>query len=216
MKKVNIFLTILLLTAGCGGNRQISNECDDSITTVSYELHDLYIPTDNAQLYFPLTVFHDFDNFRNKWYSKHLFAMREPIIFSDSTQTEVYRFVWLRTFHNPISIRIEKQQNIFLLTWKSCNGAGGYEPGQLTIARQKQISVINWENFKTLLNEIDFWNLTTEEKEIMGHDGSQCILEGKNFREYHVVDRWCGGEISNVCIFLTELTELTFEEEEKY
>ena len=182
-------------------------------TTMSYELSDLYIPTDSTQLYFPS----DFDAFRNNWYSVFLFAMREPVLLSDSSQTETYRFLWLRTFHNPVAIRIEKQQNIYLLTWKLCNGAGGYEPRQFTIAKQKQIDNITWERFKTLLNETGFWNMDTEVKR-MGLDGSQWILEGKDAYKYHVVDRWTprDGGYFQCCDFLIGLTDLAIDKDDKY
>ena len=206
-------VTLVILLSCQGKNNKISLKT----TTMSYELPDLYIPTDSTKFYFPNSVFNKFDNFCNIWYSKHLFAMREPILFSDSSQTETYRFVWLRTFHNPIAIRIEKQQEIYLLTWKLCNGAGGYEPGQLTMAKQKQIDEITWENFKTLLNQIDFWNMDTE-VETMGLDGSQWILEGKDADKYHVVDRWTprGGAYYQCCDFLIGLTDLTFKKKDKY
>lgn len=212
MKHITILsITAFAILVSCQGT---SNKISSDSTTQSYELPDLYIPTDSTKFYFPA----NFDSFNNEWYSEHLFAMREPILFFDSSQTEIYRFVWLRTFHNPISIRIEKQQNICLLTWKLCNGAGGYEPGQLTIAKQKQIDNAIWEKFKTLLTQIDFWNLDTEEKEIMGLDGSQWILEGKKGEKYHVVDRWSpkNDKYSQCCDFLIKLTDLTFGDEDKY
>ena len=208
--KRSIFLSIatLAIFVSCHGQ---NNKIVSDTTTMSYELSDRYIPTDSTQFYFPNSVFYEFDNFCNKWYSKHLFAMREPILFPNSSQTETYRFVWLRTFHNPIAIRIEKQQNIYLLTWKLCDGAGGYEPGRLSIAKQKQIDENTWENFKKLLNKIDFWKMDTEVKE-MGFDGSQWILEGKVADKYHVVDRWTprGGAYYECCDFLIGLTDLTF------
>ena len=203
-------ITAFAILMSCQGQ---SNKNSSTLTTQSYELLDLYRPTDSTQFYFPT----NFDSFRNKWYSEHLFAMKEPVLFSDSSQIEIYRFVWLRTFHNPISIRIERQQNIYLLTWKLCNGAGGYEPGLLTIAKQKQIDDVTWEKFKTLLNQIDFWNMDTEAK-VMGYDGSQWILEGKEGNKYHVVDRWTprGNKYSQCCDFLIGLTDLTFSDRDKY
>ncbi len=212
MKRI-ISLSIILLAILISCQSK-DNKISINSETESYETHDLLIPIDSTQLYFSV----EFDNFRNKWYSEQLFAMREPVIFSDSSQTEIYRFLWLRTFHNPISIRIEKQQNIYLLTWKLCNGAGGYEPGQLTIAKQKQIDSESWENFKTLLSQIDFWDMDTEEKEIMGLDGSQWILEGKKDSKYHVVDRWTprGGGYYQCCDFLIGLTDLTLKDNDKY
>jgi hypothetical protein len=206
--KQTIILSILIL-AILGSCQRKKNKIFSDSVTISYDLLDMYIPTNSTQLYFPV----DFDSFRNEWYSEHLFAMREPILFSDSCQTETYRFIWLRTFDNPISIRIEKQKNIYLLTWKLCNGAGGYEPRLLTIAKQKQIDDTVWENFKRLLNHIDFWNMDTE-SETMGLDGSQWILEGKAPNKYHVVDRWTptNDAYYKCCDFLIGLTDLTFDE----
>ena len=200
-----ISITLLSVLVSCQGKKaKISLDS----TTVWY-VHDSYIPTDSTQFYFPA----NFDSFRNKWYSEHLFAMKEPVLFSDSSQTEIYRFVWLRTFHNPISIRIERQQNIYLLTWKLCNGAGGYEPGLLTIAKQKQVDDTTWEKFKTLLNQIDFWSMDTE-KIGTGVDGSAWILEGKEGNKYHVIDRWSPeyDKYSQCCNFLIGLTDFTFNE----
>ncbi|MBN2729687.1 MAG: hypothetical protein JXR53_10725 [Bacteroidales bacterium] len=71
-------------------------------------LKDTYeIQTDSFQYYFPMADFSDTswyngrDTFINNWYSYHLFAMLEPVIYNDSSKNEVYRFTWLRTFHPP-------------------------------------------------------------------------------------------------------------------
>ena len=159
------------------------------------------------------------DSFLNKWYSEQLFAMREPIIFSDKSNKEIYRFTWLRTFDNPIAIRIEKQDSTYLLFWKVCNGAGGYEPGQLTENKQKTIDKETWDKFKSKLNDINFWNLPTKENEIMGTDGSQWILEGKKDSKYHTVDRWSPsekGKYYQCCDFLIGLTDLKIKADDKY
>jgi len=159
------------------------------------------------------------DSFSNKWYSEQLFAMREPIIFSDKSNKEIYRFTWLRTFDNPIAIRIEKQDSTYLLFWKVCNGAGGYEPGQLTTDKQKIIDKQTWDKFKNKLSDINFWNLPTKEKDIMGTDGSQWILEGKKGNKYHAVDRWSPSEKSKYfqcCDFLIGLTDLNIKDADKY
>lgn len=174
-----------------------------------------FIPTDSSQFYFPLSVFQDSssignDTFIDRWYSEYLFTMREPIIFMDKSQNEIYRFTWLRTFHNPVAIRIEKQGDTYLLFWKLCNGQGGYDPGQLTVNEQKTIDKATWDEFKNKLNQIDFWHLKTIEK-VLGADGSQWVLEGKTPTQYHVVDRWAPNKKSNYyqcCDFLIGLTNL--------
>lgn len=49
------------------------------------------------------------DKFTREWYSKHLHAMQEPSLSRGKTRVDVaYRRLWLRTFHRPISVRVEK------------------------------------------------------------------------------------------------------------
>lgn len=184
------------------------------------EIDTSSVPTDSNQFYFPLKIFRDTSFYVGQytWYSQHLFAMREPVIFINKSQNEIYRFTWLRTFDNPVAIRIEKNGDTYLLYWKLCNGAGGYQPGQLTVNKQKTIDKITLDEFKNKLNQIDFWNLKTNEN-ISGNDGSQWILEGKMSKKYHVVNRWTPsekGKYYRCCDFLIELTDLKIKSDEKY
>jgi len=143
------------------------------------------VPKDSNQLYFPLKISRDIsstsrlDSFTDTWYSKQLFAMREPVIYLNKSDKELYRFTWLRTFDNPIAIRIENKDDSYFLYWKQCNGAGGYEPGKLIVNKQRKIDKKIWNKFKKYINKIDFWDLKTDVNE-SGCDGSQWILEGKN------------------------------------
>lgn len=186
---------------------------------------NLRVATDSTKFYFPSDVFRDTsiyvgrEAFLNSWYSKHLFAMKEPILYADKSQNETYRFTWLRTFHNPIAIRIEKSDNSYTLYWKLCDGAGGYEPGQLIINKWKEIDGEKWNEFQNGLAQIDFWNMQTNETEVLGTDGSRWILEGKKDQQYQVLDRWSPSEKSKyyqVCYFLIGLTDVVIKEDEKY
>jgi hypothetical protein len=66
----------------------------------------------SAAEYFPAGVLGDTADqhrFLADWYSKHLTAMGEPSLLEVSRQdatVEVYRFLWLRSFHHPISVRL--------------------------------------------------------------------------------------------------------------
>ena len=103
--------------------------------------------------------------------------------------------------------------------WKLSDGAGGYEPGQLTVNKQNTIDKETWEEFQKILNQIDFWNMKTNETELLGTDGSQWILEGKTVNKYHVVDRWTPSEKSKFyqcCDYLIGLTDLKIRGDDKY
>jgi len=214
MKKQTTSILLFLFATLCFGQKnQIStlNRLEKPTITDS-----AFVPTDSTQLYFSSS---NIDSFRDTWYSKHLFALREPIILNDKSNREIYRFTWLRTFHNPVAIRVEKHDSIYSLTWKLSSGAGGYGPGKIVINKHKTIDKQTWETFINKLNEINFWSLPTNEKDIIGLDGSQWILEGKTPKHYTVVDRWTpskNGKYYDCCNFLIELTDLKITGRDKY
>lgn len=223
MNKQTFLISLLLLTilTSCQGQ---GNATSTNASKYSLPIDTAFIPTDSTQFYFPLEIFRDTsiyvgqDTFVNTWYSKHLFAMKEPVIYTDKSQTETYRFTWLRTFHNPIAIRIEKNKDTYMLYWKLSDGAGGYQPGKLTINKQKKIDKSTWDEFQNHLNQIDFWKMNPNEK-TFGNDGSQWILEGKTTTQYNVVDRWTPSEKSKYyecCDFLIGLTDLKIKRKDKY
>jgi hypothetical protein len=194
----------------------------------SLKLDSNNIPLDKEQNYFPLHFFPsmDFktnqvkiekDTFLVKWYSKHLYAMKEPILYNRKFDKEIYRFTWLRTFHNPISIRIEKEGENYKLIWKLCNGAGGYEPGDLIVDKEKLIDKITWDEFKTKISNADFWNLDIG-RQTLGLDGAEWILEGVTSNNYYVVNMWSPtkGNFYDCCSYLIDLTDLNIKNREKY
>lgn len=153
--------------------------------------------------------------FHINWYSSHLNALYEPVL-SDSLPAKVFRFTWLRSFHNPIVIGLVHINDSITVYWKVCKGAGGYEPGKIIKDKSKMLSIKEWEDFVASINSVDFWNLPTMETGFWGTDGAQWILEGKEYGKYHVVDRWSGGEIEKVCLKLLELTDLSIEQDDIY
>ncbi|MBL7905636.1 MAG: hypothetical protein JNL22_11495 [Bacteroidales bacterium] len=186
----------------------------------------LNVPT-NSTWYFPLTSFLELKNnwqsdysvdiihqvsmakFVLGWYSGQLFALKEPLVYNQTNRT-IYRFTWLRTFHEPVAIRLEKTDNSYTLYWKQTSGAGGYDPGELTVNSSKQLTKEQWDKLISLLKSADFWNMTTKSKDDMGNDGSQWIIEGIENGKYHVVDRWTprNNNFQKCGQYLIELTDL--------
>jgi hypothetical protein len=152
-----------------------------------------------AQDYFPNLAFSDNQKLHNstvQWYSKHLRAMEEPSLFEAAPQgaEETFRFVWLRTWHNPLSVRIMIRGNGRAeMLVKMSDGAGGYKPGVL--AKNATVS-LDAEETKTLLGLIakaGFWELSTTEDR-RGFDGAEWIFEGRKADRYHVTTRWTPGK----------------------
>lgn len=221
MTRQILSITLFLSTCMVACNLQ-SSKSRTAVYTLSKDT--AFVPADSNQFYFPLEVFRDtsiyigHDTFVDTWYSQHLFAMREPIFYADKSLNEYYRFTWLRTFHNPVAIRIEKRGDTYTLYWKLSNGAGGYQPGQLIINKQKVIDKATWDEFQKRLDQSDFWIMNTSERKF-GNDGSKWILEGKTEKRYHVVDRWTPYEKNKYyqcCDFLIGLTDLKIKGDDKY
>jgi hypothetical protein len=107
-----------------------------------------------GQQYFPpgsLGHDHQRDEFANQWYSKHLMALREPSLWETSQldlTAEAYRFLYLRSFHHPISVRlVVAQDKTATLVSKETNGKSGYQLGRLIRNRTTHISKKQTEAF---------------------------------------------------------------------
>lgn len=224
MRTVIKILTIILtlITADLFGQTRdnlIINKQKDRL-----EIDSIDKNISDSGFYFPVTTRIDsnkcigFDSFTNEWYSKHLRAMNESILFEGKLNKEVFRFTWLRTFHNPIIIRIEKENDSVNLFYKMTNGAGGYEPGEIVIDKRKKLTLIDWGKFVYLVDSCRFWSTMPCEKLMEGLDGSQWILEGATNDFYQVIDKWTPrkGPYYDCCNFLIELTDIKIKKKEKY
>ena len=147
------------------------------------------------------------DSFRNEWYSKYLKAMDVSSLNSIAESDETYRFLWLRTFHHPIAIRVWRKGEERNMVFKELDGAGGYDPGKLIANRTRRLTTDEWDKFIKLLQQASYWQLPKESKN-GGRDGAQWILEGKKDEQYHVVDRWSpeGGSYREACLYLLKLS----------
>ncbi|HEY0428131.1 MAG TPA: hypothetical protein VGC76_10150 [Pyrinomonadaceae bacterium] len=149
------------------------------------------------------------DSFMNDWYGNHLKAMGEKSLLNVSDKNaEIYRFLWLRSFHHPIFVRIERNRTEIKLFTKELDGAGGYEPGKVFRSNEVKLKQEEFCDFLKLLEKADYWRLPTKNDDYSGEDGAQWILEGVKENRYHVVDRWTPekGDYRAACIYLLKLS----------
>jgi len=193
----------------------MSNQAEKELYKIDIQFDTI---TNNEQMILSDTMFNNrIDSFRNAWYSKHLRAMREPVIYSDKTNKEVIRFTWLRTFHEPIVIRIVNNNGFYSIYLKKTNGQGGYKTGILVVAEKNHLDSEKWNDIIKKLNESGFWKMPTNVPDF-GLDGAQWVLEAKIGGKYHVVDRWAGyeSEIGQFCLDLLKMTNLKIEKNKIY
>jgi hypothetical protein len=152
---------------------------------------------DSGEFFFPRGTLNqqrpDSDSFRRYWYSDHLKAMGEPSLSCGRSpdHADSYRFLWLRTFSHPVTVRVDQTTDGAKVTWVELSGAGGYEPGVVYTRVEKQITLDQWQQLVSALDSIDFWNMPTNPlRPVHGFDGQRWILEGSQAGRYHIVDRW--------------------------
>jgi hypothetical protein len=154
------------------------------------------------------------DEFDATLITKHLISFNEKNLTEYKCECEIYRFLWLRSFHNPIVITITKTESNISLQWKRTDGEGDFEPKNLVENRIIFLSIMQWSEFKEKLNNIVFWNNPTkfDENIVRVLDGSYMIMEGIKNNQYHISEI----DIYKISNYLIELTELDIPEKEKY
>lgn len=86
------------------------------------------VPKDSNTFYFPAFIQQDndlvkidIDIFKQNWYSSALYSAKEPILYNFYLGHDIYRFLWLRSFHRPVVISIHKHKDKVWLILKELN-----------------------------------------------------------------------------------------------
>jgi hypothetical protein len=147
--------------------------------------------------YFPKGTFEAISRYV---YAYHLGFFREPSLLRESQESglQSYRFLWLRTFHHAVVIRVDVlNDGTGTLTTKTSSGEAGFGvPNRKIISDvSRSLSRDELRPFLKRLNETRFWSVATIERaDQTGEDGADWLLEGVKGGKYHVVSRWspCG------------------------
>jgi hypothetical protein len=175
--------------------------------------------------YFPAKTFGDdpqLDQFVAHWYASQLKALGEPSMLESSgdPSIESYRFLWLRTFHHPVAIRVDVQKDgKGLLVTKIASGAGGYEPGKLITDSRTELSREEVQRVIAKINESGFWKIPSYSREKGGADGSEWVMEAAVHGKYHLVTVWSPirGPIHDLgLLFLFDLAKIEIPKNEMY
>ena len=128
---------------------------------------------------------------REAWYGTHLRASAEARLCPGPGR-ELFRFLWLRSFHPPVIVRIERNSQGYALVAKVLTGAGGYDPGKIGRTTEHVLSAEDMRKFKEHVRSAWFWQSPTVPPPSGSAvvDGAQWIVEVVDGEQYHVVDRW--------------------------
>jgi hypothetical protein len=149
------------------------------------------------------------------WFSEHLLAMHERPLFPAPYGSEIFRFTWLRSFHNPMTFRLVVNPlggGILYATKNS--GNGGFKPGVVLEAQETPINAIEVAQFQKRLSEIGFWYMPRFDEENHGLDGARWILESTRSGVHYFVMRQSPGgtEFQKVMIEFMNLSGMDLGE----
>ena len=142
-------------------------------------------------------------------YSRLLKTCNEPAL-NNSLSAEIYRFIFLPSFHNPIIVSLVNQNDTIKIYWNVID-----RRGKLSVSDSKNLSKKDWIDFEKLINDKKFWDMKTL-NDIWGYDGATWLLESKKLGKYHVVKRWGGDSIRSICERLIKLTDVDTKDIELY
>jgi hypothetical protein len=145
-------------------------------------------------------------------------ALKEPGLYTIpvSSGTTVYRFTWLRSFHHPISIRLEQTGNEYILYWKEGKGLGGYAPKGLKLSGRKRLKPAQGKKCAQLINSIQLDSLPNNH-EVLMFDGASWLLERKTedgYKAFHTNEP--DQKFNDLGRFLLKCTNIRVKEDEIY
>ena len=132
------------------------------------------------------------DEIEADWYPKHWRAAEEPSLYlaSRASKAKSLRFTWLRTFENPVIVRIDElPSGQMRLTAKQLSGAGGYEPGEVARTIVRDLTPDEQIKLGAMLARTRVFELPSRVCD-GGLDGTQWIVEATGPSGYRYVNRW--------------------------
>ena len=220
MRKIIICLYIIIFLTACSLNQNRLNKNikenntaeninDDTMLNILLseinvrDIHDYYFPTNSFK----------FDQFTQSWYGGFLDVL-DNVNLVNITGKNAIRFLCLRTFHKPFSIKIIWGKDDYpLLEFNLSNGSGGYSFGNIIKNTKKNVNSESINELLKMLDNNNFYNQPTigsMPEGIISFDGSNWIIEVNINGNYHVLERGTGtigrnvaNEIGNYLIELS-------------
>lgn len=158
--------------------------------------------------YFPDSAFarenSDGSLFR-EWYGNYLSALGEPSLFAaPNSDMRIYRFLWLRSFHDPIAVRVEiEPDGDALLYYVRASRARGYEPG-LIERKSRRLSAAQTASIERRFAKLSLCQ--PRDDDTHGLDGSEWVYEMRSPTRYCAMNFWTpSGKLADAGLQLLKL-----------
>ena len=129
---------------------------------------------------------------------------------------EAYRFLWLRSFHDQVVVRVERSEGGATLTALQLAGPIGHGDGSIVRYEKRKLGTDEWTALTRAIDAAGFGDLPPDDG-IQGLDGAAWVLEGKRGASHHVVARWePKPEFRAACLAFLEAARFTFPASDVY
>lgn len=148
---------------------------------------------------------------KEHYVTRFLLAAEESPLCDTQDIEEVYRFTWLRAFHEPVVIRVERRNEEYRLEFIVLSGLGGYQPGEIRARDMRSLQEDDWKAVIQLLDEVSFWsNELIDTGVVWATDGAFWYFEGVLGSFYRAFSRQSprDGPIRELGVLLLELSDL--------
>ncbi len=237
MRELLAFLIVGVMMVSCNGK--------ENAYPRDKRISDKYgVPKDSSVVYFPkvlkrgeeiVSTGTEKDESAQQHYSSILRAFNEPLLYNNYIGSDLYRFLWIRSFDKPVLITILKDGDRILLNTKRLDviprgdqfiKTMDFETGatdsvllksvvpKFEINHTKELEKGRWKAFEEELKRISFFNKSPITNKANSIDGAIWILESHQKDGYWMVQRHSpADDIRAACMMLIVESEL---EEEIY
>lgn len=166
--------------------------------------------------YFPEKTFYqdeDRNRFINNWYTRYLIQMTEPSLLISAKEDVTYRFLWLRSFHSTVVVRLWSEGERQMVSVKELSRKTETQSSQLLVDQTRSLKKEEWAAFMKLIDEACFWEVPVTSDGPIAMDGAWWVLEGADRGFYHVAIRQTpdSGSYRELCIYMLKLSGLPLD-----
>ena len=171
--------------------------------------------------YFPKGTFSKnarWDRVEREWFGSSLKEVQEPSLLASDSPLQSYRFLWLRSFFGPIVVRLDvhKDGDGNLIT-KTYDLVPNSNQLKTSVNKTQPLTQEQVQACLGKINQVRLWQLPSADLKGPGCDGAEWIIEAKDGKRYHAVQRWSpqSGPVRELGLeFVLHLAQLNLPQKE--